>query len=200
MASTTNPQGQSGTSNPFSLSPKPSQPVNTNSPVDLSTLSTQQLSSIKKQLDDELTHLSTSYQNLRAAQTKFRDCLRSIQKTFPASEKPKSSLHVTNDTEPKPQKSLLVPLTPSLYLPAKLSSVRTVVVDVGTGFYVEKSPEDATSFYEGKVEELESSLKDLEKVVQGKGRSVAMVEDVIRGKVLSEQGSGSGSGTGGEGK
>ena len=84
-------------------------------------------------------------------------------------------------------------MTPSLYVPASLSSVRSVLVDVGTGFYVEKSPEDANAFYNGKIEELEGSLKDLEKVVQSKGRSVAMVEDVIRHKVLSGEGSGGGS-------
>ncbi|KAI9655353.1 MAG: subunit of tubulin prefoldin [Bathelium mastoideum] len=157
-------------------------------PVDLNTLSTPQLSQVKKQLDDELAHLTTSYQNLRAAQSKFRDCLRSIQRTFP---KEQPGLVVTNDTSPKSQ-NLLVPLTPSLYVPATLSSVRTVLVDVGTGFFVEKIPEDAIKFYDEKVEELEKNLKELEKVVQTRGRSVAVVEDVIRQKVLSGQGSGEG--------
>jgi HPt (histidine-containing phosphotransfer) domain-containing protein len=46
--------------------------------VDLAALSTQQLSQVKKQLDDELEHLTNSFQQLRAAQAKFRDCLRSI--------------------------------------------------------------------------------------------------------------------------
>lgn len=66
--------------------------------------------------------------------------------------------------------------------------MRSVLVDIGTGFYVEKDPEDATSFYNEKVEDLEKNLKDLEKVVQSKGRSVNLVEDVIRQKVLSGQG------------
>lgn len=33
---------------------------------------------------------------------------------------------------------ILVPLTPSLYVPGLLGSTSTVLVDVGTGFYVEK--------------------------------------------------------------
>ena len=33
---------------------------------------------------------------------------------------------------------ILVPLTPSLYVPGKLASTDTVLVDIGTGFYVEK--------------------------------------------------------------
>lgn len=31
-----------------------------------------------------------------------------------------------------------MPLTTSLYVPGKLASTQTVLVDVGTGFYVEK--------------------------------------------------------------
>lgn len=33
---------------------------------------------------------------------------------------------------------ILVPLTPSLYVPGKLASTDVVFVDIGTGFYVEK--------------------------------------------------------------
>ena len=47
--------------------------------VDLANLSVQQLSSVKKQLDDELEHLTTSFAKLRAAQNKFRECIKSIQ-------------------------------------------------------------------------------------------------------------------------
>ena len=33
---------------------------------------------------------------------------------------------------------ILVPLTTSLYVPGKLADRKKVIVDVGTGFYVEK--------------------------------------------------------------
>ena len=35
-------------------------------------------------------------------------------------------------------KPILVPLTTSLYVPGKLADTENVIVDVGTGFYVEK--------------------------------------------------------------
>ena len=34
---------------------------------------------VKKQLDDELEHLNNSFNQLRAAQAKFSECLRSIE-------------------------------------------------------------------------------------------------------------------------
>jgi hypothetical protein len=46
--------------------------------VELTSLTAQQLTQLKKQLDTELEHLTTSFQSLRTAQSKFRDCLKSI--------------------------------------------------------------------------------------------------------------------------
>lgn len=138
--------------------------------IDLTTLTTPQLTQVKKQLDDELEHLTSSFQQLRAAQNKFRECLRCI------------GVGVGKEVEGKP---ILVPLTTSLYVPGQLADTENVIVDVGTGFYVEKSTKDATKFYEAKVEEIGSNLKDLEIIVNNKSNSLRVVEDVLRQKVLS---------------
>lgn len=89
-------------------------------------------------------------------------------------------------------KPLLVPLTSSLYVPGKLTDHEHVLVDVGTGFFVEKDIASATDFYERKVKDLGESLKDLEGVVEGKARNVRMVEEVMRIRVMNEQSSGEG--------
>lgn len=47
--------------------------------IDLNTLSPQQIMQLKKQLDDELEHLNGSYSQLRGAQAKFAECLKSIE-------------------------------------------------------------------------------------------------------------------------
>ncbi|TVY27356.1 putative prefoldin subunit, partial [Lachnellula hyalina] len=143
---------------------------NTRAPVDITSLSMQQLSQIKKQFEDELTHLSNSFTQLRAAQVKFRECLRSIE------------LGVSGKVKGKP---ILVPLTASLYVPGTLADTENVIVDVGTGFYVEKSTKDATGFYESKVEDLAVNLKALEKILQEKNDGLRMIEDVLRQKVIS---------------
>lgn len=84
-----------------------------------------------------------------------------------------------------------MPLTSSLYVPGKLSSTTHVLVDVGTGFYVEKSVADAQSFYAKKIEELGKNIKDLENIVNGKANNLRVVEEVLRSKMLAgpQQGS-----------
>lgn len=99
---------------------------------------------------------------MRAAQQKFRDCIASI------------AAGVANSVADKP---LLVPLTSSLYVPGTLASTETVLVDVGTGFYVEKTTEQAKKFYEAKAEELGKNVKDLESIVQGKNQNLRLIEE-----------------------
>lgn len=77
-------------------------------------------------------------------------------------------------------RSILVPLTSSLYVPGTLKNAGKVLVDVGTGYYIEKvhdycsvlltrkSSGDAIKFYSSKVEFLDKNMSDLEKVVSGK--------------------------------
>lgn len=52
-----------------------------------------------------------------------------------------------------------------------------MLVDVGTGFYVEKSTADAVKFYSDKIEDLSKNLGDIEKVVAGKNENLKVVED-----------------------
>ena len=140
--------------------------------VEITSLPVPQLQELKQQLDRELEHLTTSFQSLRTAQSKFSDCIKSIAQG------------VNPSTADRP---LLVPLTSSLYVPGRLTSSTHVLIDIGTGFFVEKSTEDATDFYKRKVKDLGDSLKDLEQVVNQKANNVRMVEEVIRVKVLNAQ-------------
>lgn len=49
-------------------------------PVDLNSLTVDNLAAVKKQLDEELEHLTNSFTKLRQAQSKFRECITSVKK------------------------------------------------------------------------------------------------------------------------
>lgn len=74
-------------------------------------------------------------------------------------------------------KTILIPLTASLYLPGTLTSVDTVIVDVGTGYYVEKSTTDAQAFYKNKVDSIQQNIIDLEKIITQKSQNMRIVEE-----------------------
>jgi len=68
-----------------------------------------------------------------------------------------------------------------------LTDAEHVLVDVGTGFYVEKSTDEAQKFYASKIEELGGNIKDLESIVNGKANNLRVVEEVLRQKMLLSQ-------------
>ncbi|EAW22798.1 prefoldin subunit 5 [Aspergillus fischeri NRRL 181] len=146
--------------------------------VNIASLSVPQLRALQTRLTSELEHLTTSHQKLRAAQSRFRDCVRSINDGVVGSEKKGTA----------GKDDILVPLTSSLYVRGKLADREKVLVDVGTGFYVEKTAPKAIEFYEEKVKGLETNCVELEKIVQTKSAQLRLFEDALRQKMLSGEG------------
>ncbi|KAL2819015.1 Prefoldin [Aspergillus cavernicola] len=144
--------------------------------VNISSLSAPQLRALQTRLSSELEHLTSSHAKLRAAQARFRDCVRSINEGVVGSEKKGT----------KGKDEILVPLTSSLYVKGRLVDREKVLVDVGTGFFVEKTTAKAVEFYEAKVKELETNLTELEKLVQAKSSQQRLFEDALRQKLMSE--------------
>lgn len=52
---------------------------------------------------------------------------------------------------------------------------------------MEKTLDAARDFYRRKVDDLTKNLSDLEKIVGGKQQNLAVVEDILRQKVVMEQ-------------
>lgn len=48
-------------------------------------------------------------------------------------------------------KEILVPLTDSMYVPGRLADLEHVMVDIGTGYFVEKTIEDAQNYFSRRV-------------------------------------------------
>ncbi|KAL5089380.1 hypothetical protein Trisim1_005664 [Trichoderma cf. simile WF8] len=140
--------------------------------INLDTLEPQQLAQVKKQLEEELEHLTSSFAQLHGAQNKFKECLRCVQ---------------ARAADSQGSKSVLVPLTNSLYVSGELTSTDTVLVDVGTGFMIEKKLKSAEKFYDAKVKEVGNSLKELEAIVQRKQMNVRTIEEVLRSKIMASQ-------------
>ncbi|NWR39600.1 PFD5 protein, partial [Tachuris rubrigastra] len=55
-----------------------------------------------------------------------------------------------------------------MYVPGKLSDVRRVLVDVGTGYYVEKSADAARAFFQRKIEFLTRQMEKIQPALQEK--------------------------------
>lgn len=83
----------------------------------------------------ELEHLSQSFGQLRQARSKFLDCIKSIND---GGREEHEGTHPHKYKLTEQARSILVPLTSSLYVPGTLKNAGKVLVDVGTGYYIEK--------------------------------------------------------------
>ena len=89
--------------------------------VDISTLPLPQIQEIAKQYEQKIEYINASLQQLRMLQGQFassRNCLKQFK-------------------EENKDKQTLIPLTSTLCVPGKLSDPSRVIVDVGTGYFVE---------------------------------------------------------------
>ena len=79
----------------------------------------------------------------------------------------------------------MLPLTNSLYVPGKLTDLDSVIVDIGTGYYVKKvfyillfyisyslirikSTKDAKTFYNNKIQYIDKNLETLSQTLEKK--------------------------------
>ncbi|KAG1942616.1 prefoldin subunit 5 [Rhinichthys klamathensis goyatoka] len=135
--------------------------------VNLTELSLPQLEGLKTQLDQETEFLSSSIGQLKVVQTKYVEA--------------KDSLNVLNKSNEG--KELLVPLTSSMYVPGKLNDVNHVLVDVGTGYFVEKNVEDGKEFFKRKIDFLTKQIEKIQPALQEKHAMKQAVVEVMNMKL-----------------
>ncbi|PWN18236.1 putative prefoldin subunit 5 [Microstroma glucosiphilum] len=141
--------------------------------VDVTSLSPSELLEVRQQLNQELEHLTASYGQLRSVQSRFKACVEALKSFTPS--------RASNPT--------LIPLTASLYVPGKLKNIENVIVDVGTGYYVEKSTADARKMYEEKIKYVGENLEKLQGTIEKKQDNLRVVGDVLQMKTAqSSQG------------
>lgn len=125
----------------------------------------EQLSAVKQQIDQELQHFSQSLQALNMARSKFKECIEDIK---------------TVSREENANQKLLVPLSGSLYVTGKIKDNKKFMVDVGTGYYVDKSAEEAIEFYQKKVEKLKKESIQIQDIIKEKNQSSIAIENQLR--------------------
>ena len=96
----------------------------------------------------------------------------------------------------------MVPLTSSLYVPGKLRDMENVIIDVGTGYYVQKvrlcllvtsvlithervgqTRAEAVKHYEDKIEYIKKNLDTLQETIQKKQDNLNYLVNVIQSKI-----------------
>ncbi|EWM20801.1 hypothetical protein NSK_005472 [Nannochloropsis salina CCMP1776] len=136
--------------------------------IDLSKLSIEQLNQLKTQLGEELETITRHYASLREAQSRLNGCRTSVNELAPT----------------KNGDEILVPLTQSLYVPGTISDADKVLVDVGTGYYIEKTLPKAKEYLEKKIAVINTNAESVAQVLTQKEKSLRMVSGYFQKKLM----------------
>lgn len=133
--------------------------------VDLTKLGPEQLAAVKQQIDQEFQHFNQSLQALTLAKNKFQDCIDDIKSISAPENK---------------HQQIMVPASASLYIPGKITENKKFIVDIGTGYYVEKTDKEAISFYEQKIQKLNKESVQIQNIIKEKTTASLAIEAHIR--------------------
>lgn len=139
--------------------------------VPLTQLSIQQVIQLKKQFEDELGKLTATIQMTN----------EEVLKTTQA----KGELKQFSQTEEG--KTMLVPITESLYVTGKVAANKRPIIELGTGYFAETSVEKAEAFFNRRIQRLNAQQETLRATFKEKQQQYQMVVQVANQKIQQAQ-------------
>ena len=77
---------------------------------------------------------------------------------------------------------MLVPITSSLYVPGETTPVETVLIDVGTGYFIEKSVPEAQGFLDRKIDLIKQQAVTVQQAMGIKNQNLEGVLQIMNQK------------------
>ncbi|XP_022993145.1 probable prefoldin subunit 5 [Cucurbita maxima] len=135
--------------------------------LELEKMSVEQLKAFKEQTDMEVNLLHDSLNNIRTATSRLD-----------------IATAVLHDLSLRPQgKKMLVPLTASLYVPGTLDDADKVSVDVGTGYFIEKTMAEGKDYCDPKIKLLRSNFDQLIEIATKKKKVADEAGVILQAKL-----------------
>ena len=136
--------------------------------INLDSMSLDQLDQLKQQEEGRLQALTSRYSQLRAAAARLNAAQIAVSEFSPALE----------------GKHVMVPLTGSLYVPARIKDANKLMVELGTGFFVDMTAKDTSLFLGRKLKLVDANSENVTKVIQVTRQNLDSVSMAMQGKLL----------------
>jgi len=130
--------------------------------IPIDNLSLEQLGYVGKQIEQEISSYSSYATSLKVAYNKFNDNKEYVKDLINCKEK-----------------ELLVPITSSLYIPGKCSDIDTVMVEIGTNYFVEAKLDKAEKFCERKIALIKENADKIDEIMKTKTNHMNLINHSI---------------------
>uniref|UniRef100_A0A1A9ZZ25 Prefoldin subunit 5 n=1 Tax=Glossina pallidipes TaxID=7398 RepID=A0A1A9ZZ25_GLOPL len=146
--------------------------------INLAALSVEQLVQIKQEFEQDISNIQDSLQTLYNCKAKYALSKEALESFHPDWK----------------DHQILVPLTSSMYIPGRIKDLDNFILDVGTGYYVEKRSratfisfqnlESSKDYFKRRIEYVQEQIENIEKIQIQKSRFLSAVNGVIEIKCL----------------
>ncbi|PRW44299.1 prefoldin subunit 5 [Chlorella sorokiniana] len=143
-------------------------------PVSLNALGPQELVQVRQQLEQELQTMTQNAVALQGTAGKFAAAGQAVEYL----------------QEQKQGQPVLLPLTESLYVGGALESVDSVLLEVGTGYFVERDIEGGVDYCRRKVLFVKDKLEQLSQLVKQRQAMLAQVDALLDQRMGEQQAAG----------
>lgn len=134
-------------------------------PIPINALPVEKLREISANVESRCENLADAIAQLNGALSRYDEIRESL-----------------NYVEGSDGREILVPLTDSLYAPGRMEDRTKVIVDIGTGFFAEKTVADAKSFVERKRDFVRKQIAELEEQLDTQSRNLEQITLVLSAK------------------
>uniref|UniRef100_A0A7R9ZMV4 Prefoldin subunit 5 n=1 Tax=Craspedostauros australis TaxID=1486917 RepID=A0A7R9ZMV4_9STRA len=146
--------------------PAPSDASPSPDSINLDAMSLEQLNQVKQQEEGRLQALTNRYAQLRAAAARLNASQLAVGEVL---------------TEGK---EVMVPLTESVYVPGKIRDPTKLLVELGTGFYAEKTSKETQAYLDRKLKIVDANSENITQAVQYTRRNIDNLNVTMQGKLL----------------
>jgi len=147
--------------------------------INIDAMSLDQLNSFKQQEESRLEQLTAQYHQLRAVSARLSSA-RSSLAAIPANNGNSGG----GGGGGGEGREIMVPLTESLYAPGRIVDPNKILVELGAGFFVEKSSKDAIKVLERKGRVVDANSDNVMRAAEATSRNAQAIEGAMQGKMM----------------
>ncbi|KAK6588734.1 hypothetical protein RS030_2307 [Cryptosporidium xiaoi] len=132
-------------------------------PIQLSTLPPAKLIQLREQMHEEINELGLRMQQLNVVLSRFSGSRDSLNQFTPKNK----------------DATILAPISQSIYIDAKLDDIENILVDIGTGYYVEMSIAKTKTHFDKKIEMVKKSIEKINKSISDKNKIFDAINSLL---------------------
>ncbi|GKZ01180.1 hypothetical protein MPSEU_001069400 [Mayamaea pseudoterrestris] len=141
---------------------------NGNSTIQLDQMSLADLDQLRQSEEGRLQAFSQRFAQLKQAANRIQQSTRAVEQVTPASD----------------GKNILLPLTESLYVPGRIKEPTKLLVDIGTGFFVEKNNKETIQYLDRRQKLVDANAENIAKVIEATKTNLQSIQMTMQGKML----------------